>query len=90
MAALLAILVGALGGLAIDLVGGRLLGGSLYALQLGLGDTRLEMEGLGTVLGENGFGPRTLSAATIVEGAILSAGTIGAVWLAFRGRTGRD
>ncbi|KZY56490.1 hypothetical protein A3736_07940 [Erythrobacter sp. HI0063] len=90
VAALLAILVGALGGLAIDLVGGRLLGGSLYALQLGLGDTRLEMEGLGTVLGENGFGPRTLSAATIVEGAILSAGTIGAVWLAFRGRTGRD
>ena len=89
-AALLALLVGALGGLAIDLVGGRLLGGSLYALQLGLGDTRLEMEGLGTVLGENGFGPRTLSAATIVEGAILSAGIIGAVWLAFRGGTGRD
>ena len=89
-AALLALLVGALGGLAIDLVGGRLLGGSLYALQLGLGDTRLEMESMGAVLGENGFGPRTLSVATIVEGAILSAGTIGAVWFAFRDRFGRD
>ena len=89
-AALFALLVGALGGFAIDLVGGRLLGGSLYALQLGLGDTRLEMEGLGTVLGEKGFGPRTLSVATIVEGAILSAGTIGAVRFAFRGRFGQD
>lgn len=89
-AALFALVIGALGGLAIDLVGGRLLGGSLYALQLGLGDTRLEMEGLGTVLGEKGFGPRTLSVATIVEGAILSAGTIGAVRFAFRGRFGQD
>ncbi|GAA3803358.1 hypothetical protein GCM10022600_26990 [Qipengyuania pelagi] len=86
--AILALTFGAFGGLLVDLAGGRLLGGSLYALQLGLGDTRLHLETLGAVFGESGFGPRTLMAATVTEAAILAAATVCAVMLAFRGRTG--
>lgn len=84
----LALAVGALGGLLVDLAGGRLLGGSLYALQLGLGDTRLHLETLAALFGESGFGPRTLMAATVTEAAILAAATVCAVMLAFRGRAG--
>ncbi|NCP24442.1 MAG: transcriptional regulator [Erythrobacter sp.] len=87
-AAILALAIGGSGGLLVDLVGGRLLGGSLRALQLGLGDTRLHLETLGAVFGESGFGPRTLMAATVTEGAILAATTVCAVMLAFRGRRG--
>ena len=86
--AILALALGAFGGLLVDLAGGRLLGGSLYALQLGLGDTRLHLETLGAVFGESGFGPRTLMAATVTEAAILAAATVCAVMLAFRARTG--
>ena len=86
--AILALTFGAFGGLLVDLAGGRLLGGSLYALQLGLGDTRLHLETLGAVFGESGFGPRTQMAATVTEAAILAAAMVCAVMLAFRARTG--
>ena len=86
--AILALAFGAFGGLLVDLAGGRLLGGSLYALQLGLGDTRLHLETLGAVFGESGFGPRTQMAATVTEAAILAAAMVCAVMLAFRARTG--
>ena len=83
-----ALAIGGAGGLLVDLAGGRLLGGSLHALQLGLGDTRLHLEALGAVFGESGFGPSTLMAATVIEGAVLAAATVCAVMLAFRGRAG--
>ena len=86
VAIMLAAVLGAGGGAIIDCLDGRLLGGSLHALQLGLGDTRLHLETLGTVFAESGFGPRTLMAASTVEGALLAASMVGAAMLALQGK----
>lgn len=85
VACALAATLGAVGGLAIHASGGRLLGGSLYALQQGLGDTRLRLETLSALLGEAGFGPLTLRIATVAEGALLATAMVAAILLALGG-----
>lgn len=50
-------LIGAAAGAAITLAGGRLLGGSLSALAQEFPQARLDLGGLGALLGEAGFGP---------------------------------
>lgn len=65
-----ALTLGSAAGLLIHVLGGRLLGGSLYALQQGLGDTRLTLERIGGLLGETGFGRTADIVTCVAEGAI--------------------
>lgn len=64
-----AMALGLVAGLLIDVGGGRLLGGSLYALQQSLGDTQLRLESIGALFGESTFGPTAHLATAISEGA---------------------
>ena len=62
--------LGLVAGLLIDIGGGRLLGGSLYALQQSLGDTQLRLESIGAAFGANTFGPTAHFASAVGEGAV--------------------
>lgn len=68
--ACVAMVLGLLAGFLIDTGGGRLLGGSLYALQHSLGDTQLRLESIGALVGESTFGPTARFATAIGEGAV--------------------
>ncbi len=68
--AYVATVLGLVAGLLIDIGGGRLLGGSLYALQQSLGDTQLRLESIGAAFGENTFGPIAHFTSAIGEGAV--------------------
>lgn len=62
--------LGLAAGLLIEIGGGRLLGGSLYALQQSLGDTQLRLESIGAAFGANTFGPTAHVATAVGEGAV--------------------
>ena len=79
-----AALCGAVAGLLIPLLGGRLLGGSLNLLAGHFPQSRLRLDKLGAVFGETGFGPVTELAASALEGALFAGCVVGAMLLACR------
>jgi DNA-binding winged helix-turn-helix (wHTH) protein len=78
-------LAGAMGGaagLVIALLGGRLMGGSLDVLAQHFPSSRLQLDQLGALFGESGFGPVTHTVTCTLEGALFSACVVGALMLA--------
>lgn len=80
----LAALSGGLAGLLIPLLGGRLLGGSLDLLARSFPDSRLKLAAIGGLFGETGFGPASQALTGALEGALFTAGLVGAMVLAKR------
>lgn len=80
----LAGLTGAVAGLLIPLLGGRMMGGSLDLLAGAFPDSRLRLDGLGALFGETGFGPVAEIATGGMEGALFGACIVGAMLLARR------
>ena len=75
---------GGLAGIAIALVGGRMMGGSLAALAERFPDSSLRVAQLGRIFGEDGFGALTRLNTSILEGAVFTACVGGAMVLALR------
>lgn len=71
--------LGAVGGVAIVLLGGRLMAGSLDLLSTGFPDSRLSLAPIGRWFGESGFGPVSQLAAAGLEGALFSACVMAAI-----------
>ena len=86
--AAIAALAGGAAGLAISLVGGRLMGGSLALFASEYPSSHLRLDEIGTLLGESGFGPVSHAVTSALEGALFSAGVVGA--LVFASRNLRD
>ena len=76
--------VGGLAGLAIPLLGGRLMAGSLAELSASFPESRLRLGRFGSLFGESGFGDVSLLAATALEGALFTGGAVTAMVLARR------
>jgi DNA-binding winged helix-turn-helix (wHTH) protein len=82
-----AAIAGAIGGTAgvlIALLGGRLMGGSLQLLSEQFPDSRLRLDRLGALLGEDGFGRVSQIVTGGLEGALFAACVVGAMVLARR------
>ncbi len=77
-------LIGALGGVAIGLTGGRLFAGSLDLLGRQFAASRLNMDGVARLVGEDAFGPISRTVTGGLEGLLFGACVIGAMWLATR------
>ncbi|HYI43387.1 MAG TPA: transcriptional regulator [Sphingomicrobium sp.] len=77
-------LIGAAAGLAITMLGGRLMGGSLALLANHFPESQLRLDEIGSLLGESGFGPASQAVTSLLEGALFSAGVIGAMAFASR------
>lgn len=74
--------LGALAGAAIPLMNGRLMGGSLSALQAVFPNSRLSLGGLGSALGDDGFGRMAQALTGAAEGALFAAAVAAAMILA--------
>lgn len=74
---------GAAGGL-IPLFGGRLMGGSLDLLAHHFPDSRLRIDPIGALFGENGFGTLSQIVTGALEGMLFGGGIVGAMLLAQR------
>jgi len=83
-----AFVAGGLAGLAMPLLGGRLMAGSLAELAASFPDSRLRLGRFGSLFGENGFGEASLLAATALEGALFAGGSVTAIVLARRFQRG--
>lgn len=81
---LLAALFGAIAGLAIPLLGGRLMGGSLALLAGHFPGSRLRLDRIGALFGESGFGPVTQAVTGALEGALFAGCVVAAILLAKR------
>jgi DNA-binding winged helix-turn-helix (wHTH) protein len=79
----LAALVCGAAGVAIPLLGGRLMGGSLELLAR-FPESRLRLDHIGALFGEDGFGPASLATASGLEAALFGAFVTGAMILARR------
>jgi DNA-binding winged helix-turn-helix (wHTH) protein len=77
-------LCGGAAGLAVALVGGRLMLGSLDLLARQVAGSRLRLSHISSVFGEPAFGPITRTVTCALEGALFSAGVVGAMMLARR------
>ena len=88
--AMLAAVLGGLAGLAIPLLGGRLMGGSLALLATHFPGSRLRLDRIGALFGESGFGPVTQAVTGALEGALFSACVVAAMLLAKRQLGDRD
>ncbi len=77
----LAALAGAVGGLVIFVLGGRLMLGSLELLAQAFPNSRLRLEHVGRLFGESGFGPITRFASTILEATLFSACVVAAMMI---------
>jgi DNA-binding winged helix-turn-helix (wHTH) protein len=80
----LAALVGAVSGIAITLLGGRMMAGSLDLLAQSFPGSRLRLDPIGALFGEQGFGPVSQVATGALEGALFSAGVVAAMIVARR------
>jgi len=78
----LAALAGGAGGVLIALLGGRLMGGSLALLASQLPNSRLRLDAIGSLFGENGFGPISRFVTSGLEGALFAGCVVGAMQLA--------
>lgn len=75
-------------GAVIPLIGGRLMAGSLDQVAGRFPDSRLQLDQIGALFGESGFGPVSQVVTSGLEGALFSACVVGAMILARRGQTG--
>jgi len=85
----IAALAGGVAGAAIALLGGRLMAGSLDLLARSFPDSRLRLDAIGALLGEDGFGPVSLVVTSALEGALLGGCVVGAMIVARRTLAGR-
>lgn len=74
-----AAIAGAVVGIVIPLLGGRLMGGSLDLLARSFPNSRLRLDQIGALLGEPGFGPISQAVTGGLEGALFGACVIGAM-----------
>ena len=81
-------LAGAMAGMLIPALGGRMMGGSLDLLARGFPDSRLRLDHIGGVVGEPGFGPLTQIVTGGLEGLLFGACVVGAMIIARRQLTG--
>jgi DNA-binding winged helix-turn-helix (wHTH) protein len=88
--AALAAAAGAAGGLLVALGGGRLMAGSLDLLARAFPGSRLRLDAIGALFGEDGLGPLAQAATAAMEGALFGAGIVGAMALARRSLGERD
>ncbi|HEX8387829.1 MAG TPA: transcriptional regulator [Sphingomonas sp.] len=79
-------LSGGAAGLAVPLLGGELLGGSLLSLVERFPDARLRLDPLGSLVGEAGFGPVAQAVTGGLEGALFAGSLAAAMRLARRDR----
>ena len=79
-----AALAGALAGILVPLLGGRLMGGSLDLLSRTFPDSRLHFDRLGAMVGERDFGPLSQTISCALEGALFVACVVGAIIVAER------
>jgi len=77
-------LAGGLAGLVVPLLGGEMMGGSLALLAQHFPQSRLRLDALGRLFGENGFGPITQMATGALEGALFATCIVGAMLLALK------
>mgnify|MGYP002780416206 CR=1 FL=1 len=68
-----AALIGAMTGLLITALGGRLFAGSLAALTDRFAGSRMDFAALGALVGEDGLGPRALALTAVLESALFAA-----------------
>lgn len=83
---------GAVVGVLIPLLGGRLMGGSLDLLARQFPTSRLRLDPIGTLFGEADFGPVTQAVTGGIEGALFCGFVVGTVILVQRqfGQSGQD
>lgn len=81
-------LAGLAGGVIIILLGGTLMGGSLELLSSSFPDSRLRLDQVGVLFGEQGFGPISQIVTAGLESALFASCIVGAMVLASRGATG--
>lgn len=82
--AALAVIIGAVSGAVIALLGGRLMAGSLDLLARTFPDSRLRLDQISGLFGESGVGPHTGVVTGALEGALFSACVVAAMILAQR------
>jgi DNA-binding winged helix-turn-helix (wHTH) protein len=75
---------GCAAGVTIALLGGRLMGGSLDLLAERFPSSRLDLDQIGALFGESGFGPISRAVTSGLEGALFGVCVIGAMLLAQR------
>jgi len=80
-------LAGAAAGVFIALFGGRLFGGSLDLLARQFEPSRLSLDGVGRLFGEDGFGLISRTVTGALEGLLFAALIVGAMGLAARSRS---
>lgn len=81
--------IGALTGMLIPLLGGRLMSGSLDSLARQFPQSRLRLDPVGAMLGEQGFGPISQLVSGAMEGALFIGCIAAAMALALRGEAQR-
>ena len=79
-----AVIAGASAGMVVPMLGGRLMGGSLALLTDSLPDSRLRLDQVGQLFGEDGFGPVSQIVTGALEGGLFAACVVGAMVLAKR------
>lgn len=77
-------LAGGVAGVLIPLLGGHMMGGSLAMLARSLPDSRLTLDPIGALFGEQGFGSVSHAATGALEGALFGGCVVGAMILARR------
>ncbi len=83
-ASLIASAIGAVGGLVVTLIGGRLMGGSLALLAERFPGSRLRLDTVAALFGESAFGPTTQLFTAVLEGALFTGCVTAAMLLARR------
>jgi DNA-binding winged helix-turn-helix (wHTH) protein len=83
-----AALCGGVAGLAIALLGGRMMLGSLDLLARQVPGSRLRLDQISQLFGEATFGPVTRTVTSVLEGALFAAGVVSAMALAERDSKG--
>jgi len=84
VAILMAAAAGAVAGILIPLLGGRMMGGSLDLLAATFPDSRLRLDQIGAIVGERRFGPVSQMITGALEGGLFSACVVAARVLAQR------
>jgi DNA-binding winged helix-turn-helix (wHTH) protein len=79
-----AAVAGGVAGLAIPVLGGRMMGGSLDLLAGNFPGSRLRLDLIGALFGEHGFGPVSQIVTGALEGALFTACVVGAMVIAGR------
>lgn len=79
-AALAGMILGAMAGLTIAMLGGRLLAGSIDVLTQTMDGARLDLGRIGALFGETGFGLRSRIVTSVAEGALFGGFTAAGLW----------